>query len=648
MSAQSWMRSSLLISLMLLILIAVAYFPVGGCGFVNLDDDAYVQYQPMVNQGLRSAALVWAFTSSHASNWHPLTSLSHMIDCQFFGLRPSPMHWENVLWHALNSILVFLVWRTMTSAPWRSGLVAALFALHPLHVESVAWISERKDLLSACFGLVSLWAWLRYTLPLREHGIQKTQTHPLPPLDKPRPRIAYALSLLCFSLALMSKPMLVTLPFLMLLFCLPGPDPSKPNTMKRKAKALAPFFIMACVHATVTFYVQRSAGAANYGQRFSFNARFENAVVSIARYLGKTIWPTSLSPFYAHPGNWPLWTVLGSTGLVIAISVWAVWPFLTSRFQLSVLVNSRFFFGWFWFLNSLVPVLGLVQVGAQSMADRYTYLPLLGIFTIVAWLIPDLRSGTSDKRGPFRNPNMPVGSGDFASRLRLIGIGTSYALVMFALAICVSLTRRQAGAWRSSIDLYQHAIAGGQDNATIRYLLGAAFQGEGRPEADATGEFNRALQLDPTYINALTQLAVIALNHGRADEARSLIERSLQLEPHNPTLHKNLGALCVRVGKIDEAIAHFNRALKLDPSYADAHHEVAWIYLNQSRLEEARIELEAVVRATPWDADALCELGTLAGNLGHLAEARRLLERALWIRPDFPRARDNLRALLTV
>jgi Flp pilus assembly protein TadD len=597
-------RKAWIVVIALAVVTVVAYWRVGECGFVNLDDDAYVEFQPMVNEGLRSAGIVWAFTAAHSSNWHPLTSLSHMLDCTVFGLSPVPMHWENVGWHLLDTLLVFLVWRSLSGALWRSAFVAALFALHPLHVESVAWISERKDVLSTFFFLLALWSYGRYA---RAQPKSTKKRRPASPRKG-----HYWLTLFFFALGLLAKPMVVTLPLVLLLIDVWPLERLGTKSFAALVREKVPFFILGAIDAAITFEVQTHSGAARYGQRFSLASRLENAIVAVVRYLEKTFWPERLSAFYSHPASWPAAIVLGAAAITIAVTAF-VWMQRERRPWLIL--------GWAWFLVMLAPVIGIIQVGAQSMADRYTYVPLLGVFTMVAWGGAEIL-----RRAPARD-------------------AIAIAVAVVVLAGCAWRTEEQVRAWRDSIALYEQSIAAGEDNATVRYLLATAMQAAHRPESEVVAQFRRALQLQPDYVNAITQLAVIEMNHGRTDDARRLIEESIRLDPKNPALRKNLGAFYARLNRPADALSHFQEALELDPDYADAHHEIAWLDLNQNRLEEARVQLEQVARANPWDPDTLCELGTLDANLGRRNEGRRLLERAVWIKPDFPRAQTNLRAL---
>ncbi len=586
-SGQSWWICALLIVATL-----AAYSSAGSLGFVNLDDDAYVEFQPMVNQGLRSAAWVWAWTATHSNNWHPFTSLSHVLDCSLFGLQPGPMHWENVSWHVVNTLLVFFVWQAATKARWRSALVAGLFALHPAHVESVAWISERKDLLCTFFWLLTLAAYRHYS-------------------RSPSPR-RYAVVMVCFILSLLSKPMAVTIPVTLLLFDLWPLERWRSVSWRRLVWEKIALFLLAGLHAGVTIVVQFSTGASNYGERLPLAARLGNAVVSCVRYLGESVWPTPLAPHYDHPGWWPRWTVAGAAILLLILTSLAWQQRRTRPWML---------FGWGWFLITLAPVIGIIQVGAQAMADRYTYVSYLGLFTVGGWLAGNLAT---------RFPRLRLA---LAGATALLLIGAAFA------------THRQSRVWQDSTTLYERSIAAGVDNATLRYLLAMARQSAGEPEAVVAAQLQRALAFDPGYTNAHTQLAIQALRRGEHGVAEKLITETIRLEPGNPALIKNLGVLRNLQGRPIEALDQFRRALELDPHYADARREIGWMHFNQSRWEEARQEFEAVVRALLWDASAQDELGVVYLKLGGREEARRCFERALWINPKFAEAELHLRQL---
>lgn len=567
----------------------LAFWGVGAAGFVNLDDDAYVEHQPLVNQGLRAPGIAWAFTGVHSSNWHPLTTLSHMLDCQLFGVKAAPMHWENLLWHALNSLLVFAAWRALTGALWRPALVAALFALHPLHVESVAWISERKDLLCAFFWLLGLWAYAGY---VRQRSLTR-----------------YLLVAGALVLALMSKPMAVTFPCTLLLLDFwplrRWPEKSWLALFREKL----PLFALVVAHSVLTWLVQSGSGAAQFGERFSLGVRAANAFVSYVRYIWKTVWPETLAPLYFHPGQWALGLVAGSVVVLLALT-WLAWRL--RRTQPAVL------FGWLFFLGTLVPVIGLVQVGAQALADRYMYLPILGLLTAVVW------------------PCAALGSQSRAAR------GAAIATAAVLLVAFGVRTARQVPAWRNSIALYTHSIASGEDNPAVRYLYAIALAGAGRPAPEVEAQFRAALRLRPDYVNALTQLAMMAIATGQLDLARQFVEHSLRAEPGNPSLHVNRGALAVRAGRPEEGVPHFERALQLDPRNAQAHTELAQIRFGQKRLDEAALHYAARARAERWNPDALTDYAATLCHLGRAAEALPVVERALWIAPNHATAARTL------
>ena len=584
---RTWIVCGILVAFTL-----AAYWQAGSWGFVNLDDDAYVEFQPMVNQGLRPAAITWALTSAHSNNWHPLTSLSHMLDCSLFGITPGPMHWENVGWHVMNTLLLFLIWQSLTGATWRSAMVAGLFALHPAHVESVAWIAERKDLLSTCFWLLGVGAYVRYM--------------------RARSAMRYLPVVLFFLLGLLSKPMAVTFPLTLLLLDYWPLRRWPAMTWYRLFMEKVPLFALAVAHGIVTIIVQVSTGAANYGARLSIAARLGNAVVSCVRYVGKSVWPSPLGPHYAHPGWWPLWAILGATAIVTLVTCFGWWQRKSRPWLL---------FGWLWLLLTLLPVIGIIQVGAQSMADRYTYVPFIGLFTAGVWAAATI-----------------------AVRFAIPRTVQAIAAISL-LGVCAVLTNRQASVWKDSVTLYERSIAAGEDNATIRYLLAVAYQVAGHPDEAVAAQFCKAIEIAHDYTNAYTQLAMLALKRHDAAEAARLIGQTIRMEPKNPALRKNLGALRDIEGRPEEAISHFAEALRLNPSYVDANHALAWLYMKQERLDAAMHELETVVRSSPWDFAAHCELGAVYYRQGRREDARRSLQRALWIHPGYADAQLNLRLI---
>jgi hypothetical protein len=419
----------------------VVYWQVRNYDFVNFDDPHYVHKNPIVQSGITLDSIKWAFTTGHAANWHPLTWLSHMLDCQLFGTNPGWHHLTNLLLHIANTLLLFAVLKRMTGALWRSAFVAALFALHPLNVESVAWVAERKNVLSGFFWMLTVAAYIRYA---------------------ERPGIgSYLLVVLVFSLALMAKPIVVTLPFVLLLLdywpfgrfqwgsqrqgeSLPQSELVKVNYQTSPTSRLVgekvPLFILVAVLSMITFFVQRSGGTVESTATLTLKARSANAVVSYAGYIGKIFWPRRLAVFYPHPRySLPVWQAVAAGLLLLGITVCVIW-LARRRCWLPV--------GWLWYLGTLVPVIGLVQVGAQAMADRYAYVPAVGLFIIIAWSLPELVKKW---------------------RYRKIGLRISAGIVLTFLLLC---TRMQVRHWQNSVTLFEHALAVTENNYAIHCNYG--------------------------------------------------------------------------------------------------------------------------------------------------------------------------------
>jgi hypothetical protein len=443
-------RRSLVIGLGLLAAIGVVYWPVRHFEFINFDDDVYVWANPEVQNGLTLRGLAWAFTTGHAGNWHPLTWLSHMLDCQLFGVNAGAHHLVNVLFHAANTLLLFGVLKRMTGARWRSALVAALFALHPLHVESVAWVAERKDVLSTCFWLLTLWAYVRY--------VQKPEIHYSTAALRPLTSWNYWLALVFFVCGLMSKPMVVTLPLVLLLLdywplnrvagCkLPAAssDPER-STLLALVWEKVPFLALAGVSCGLTLWVQQRGGAVASVESLPLGLRTGNAVVAYVRYLGHAFWPGGLAVFYPYQA-WSLPTVVGAGVLLAGVTGVVVWR---GRSERHLLV------GWLWYLATLIPVIGLVQVGGQSLADRYTYVPLIGMFVLVAWGMP--RSLTQPRLG----------------KLAMIAAASA------VLCACAVLSWVQVHHWRDSETLFRYALKVTTGSAQAHNNLGVALAAQGK------------------------------------------------------------------------------------------------------------------------------------------------------------------------
>nr|MBC8360831.1 tetratricopeptide repeat protein [Candidatus Desulfatibia profunda] len=478
-------RYDFLVCLFLVIAILAVYWQVRNYSFVNYDDSQYVTQNHNVQAGLTLESITWSFTAVQASNWHPLTWISHMLDCQLYGMNPGRHHLTNVLLHILNSLLLFLVFMRMTGKLWQSGFVAALFALHPLHVESVAWISERKDVLSTFFWMLSLWGYLRY---VERPGVCR-----------------YLLLLFLFILGLMTKPMLVTLPFVLLLLDYwplnrfqSGSSGDGNHSIQRPFDfglvwEKIPLFLLSAVSSVTTYIVQKSGGAVNSLAAIPFHDRIANAIVSYVSYIGKMIWPNNLAVFYPYQKSILLWKVAGAGLLLVVV------PVVIFRM---VRTKPYFAVGWLWYIGTLVPVIGLVQVGAQGMADRYTYVPLIGIFVIIAWGVPDF---------------MPKW------RYRRIGFTVTIAAI---LAIMMITTRLQIRYWSNSVTLFEHALEVTVDNCIVHAKLGEALAGQGKIDA-AVRHYHEALRIKPDFVAALLNLGVALKEKGELNEAINQFMASL-------------------------------------------------------------------------------------------------------------------------
>jgi Flp pilus assembly protein TadD len=585
-------RHAWIVAAALATLTIAAYWQAGACGWVAYDDTHYVTRNPMVNLGLREAAVLWAFSATHGANWHPLTSLSHIVDCSLFGLDPAGPHWENVAWHTLNTVLVFLVWWRLSGALWPSALVAALFAWHPLHVESVAWISERKDVLSTACWLGTLLAYLHWTA---QPG-----------------RWRYVLIAVLTALALLAKPMTVTLPFTLLLLDYWPLRRWPVQSWRALVWEKAPLFALAIAASVITLLVQRGAGATHYGEQLTPAMRLGNAFVSCARYLGKMFWPADLACFYPHPGWWPWWAIAGSVLLFAAISALA-WRERTRRPWLA--------FGWCWYLGTLVPVIGLVQVGAQSIADRYTYMPLLGIFTALAWAGAELAT-----RRPSWRPALALAAA-------------------VALVACFVRTWQQVPVWRTALSLIEHMGAVTGHHAIYFREMATALALSGHPHEESLEQYRRGLERFPDHAYFATELGVDAARAGRFAEAHALLDRARQIHPDLGGVYHNIGDALMKEGRLAEAERQLRRALDLDPQSAPTMRVLADVLIRQDRVAECATVLRAAVAADRWDWKAWNALGLTEDRLGRRSTALAHLERALWINPSDPAVVNNLEVL---
>jgi tetratricopeptide (TPR) repeat protein len=544
-----------LICLFLVLITLVVYLPVRRHGFTVYDDGDYVSQNHIVQAGLTWPGVKWAFTTWFASNWHPLTWLSHMTDCECFGLDAGAHHLVNALFHAANAALLFVLLLRLTGAAWPAALVAALFAWHPLRVESVAWVSERKDVLSSFFALLSL---LCYTRFAREKS-----------------RRDYFLSLLCFALGLLAKPMIVTLPCLFLLLdWWPLNRLANPAAPARSLARLAwekwPFFALTAASCVVTFFAQRAVAVLSVDQ-YPVSLRLGNAVLSYVKYLVKIIWPANLSIMYPLPDHLP-WLRVAAAGLVLAVVCWLVWRARQRQPYLLL--------GWLWFLGTLVPVIGLVQTGQQAMADRYSYFPSIGIFLAMILGLRDLAKGLKLAPAP---------------------LATAAALV---LAANVALTEHQLGFWRDDLSLFGHAVAVTRDNAAAQINLGIALEDAGAPD-QAEIHYREAVRISPTSARAHNNLANLLDTAGHNEAALAEYQAALRLNPDAPLTHCNLGTLLVKLGRFDEARAQYEEAARLQPDDSRPYYLQGKACLRQGQYGEAVAQFRHAVELNPDDFQSL-------------------------------------------
>ena len=557
--------------------------------FISYDDRLYVYDNPAITQGLTWSGVAWAFTHTLSANWHPLTTLSHMLDCQLWGLNPGCHHLTNVLLHAATAILLFLVLRMMTGMLWPSAFVAAVFAVHPLRVESVAWVAERKDVLSGLFFMLTLWAYARY---VQESGVRSLKSN-----------VCYGLALLFFALGLMSKPMLVTLPFVLWLldywplgrFAVHSPRATVhgPQSTARKSQIVyrlllekVPFLLLSAAACAAAVLAQTRAIVTV--QEVAFPARMGNALMAYTAYLGQTLYPAGLAVLYPHPGNQlPVWRVGLSVLALLLISV-------------GVLAGRRkhpyLLVGWLWYLGMLVPVIGLMQVGAQARADRYTYLPQIGLCVLVAW-------GARDLCGSWR--------------FRRLALGGAATVILGGL---LASAHAQTEYWKNNISLWTHALACTSGNSIAHFNLGLALAMQGDlPEAIT--QYERALQLNPDYAEAHNNLGDALTTEGKLAQAAQHCERALQLNPDYAEAHNNLGIVLAMQGRLPEAIPHYERALQLSPDSAEAHNNLGNALIIQGRLAQAVKHCERALQLKPDFAEAHYNLGNALAGGGKLNEA---------------------------
>jgi tetratricopeptide (TPR) repeat protein len=536
----------------LLLATVMVYSPIRGQEFVNIDDDLYVTENRMVQNGITEEGVAWAFTAFYSFNWHPLTWLSHMLDCELYGLNAGMHKATNLILHLLNALLLFLVLKKMTRTTWQSLFVMAIFALHPLHVESVAWVSERKEALAAFFFFLALFAYARY-------------------VEKPELK-RYLPVMLFFAMGLLSKPMIVTLPFILLLLDFWPLNRFRPPLLSNLFLIYekVPLFLMTLVSSVITFMAQHQGGAVLSMAVVPLELRISNAIVSYAAYILKMIVPLNLTVFYPYPETIPLWKSLGAAILLSGITLLAFMK--AKKYPYAVT-------GWLWYLGSLVPVIGILQVGSQAMADRYTYIPLIGLFILTAFLIPELL-----KKWRYQREAM----------------GLVSVILLFSLGGC---TWFQVKSWESSTTLFNHAIQSTERNAFAHVNLGVAYQNTDRFD-EAMLHYLKALKINPQTQKAHLYLGAIFSWRGDLDKAFFHLSEAARLHPEDAVAHADLGNLLTQKGEYRKALPHYQRALSLSPGNVNIHISAGLFYQYQGDLKQAAAHFKEALRLKPDDEEA--------------------------------------------
>lgn len=638
------MRQELVLSFLLVLVTLGLYWQVPTFEFLEYDDMVYVTDNTHVQNGLTFKGLVWAFSSLEMGFWHPLTWLSLMVDSEIFGSNPGGYHLTNLLLHIASTVLLFLLLERMTKAKWRSAFVAVLFALHPLHVESVAWIAERKDVLSGFFWMLTMWVYLRYA---------------------ERPEVSrYVVVFLVFILGLMAKPMLVTLPCVLLLMDIwplgrtgwrimgneRGDNAGQAGTERVPLYRLViekiPLLCASLAVGVVTIVSEDRFGALHSLESIPVNLRVANVFISYVEYISKMFWPHRLAAYYTYPGQWPLWQVAGSFFILFIVCVLVIYwakkfPYLA--------------FGWFWYIGTLVPVIGIIKVGSFSVADRFTYIPLIGLFIMVAWGVHDLF-----RKSPYKE-----------TVLAMMG-GT-------VLVVLMAVSSLQVQYWRNTTVLFRHALDVTENNTVMHYFMGNFLFREGnvdqairhyreavkiKPDfddghdklgralsykglhAEAVQHYQQAIRINSAKADFHYHLACSLEHLGKTDEAALAYRAALGVNPRYAEAHNNLGVIARRSNDIDRAIEHFQNALKINARYAGAHYNLGNALVKQGKTEEAVERFETALRIEPNFASAHYALGDALLKMGKRNDAILHFTRAVEINPGFDDAKRKLSSAL--
>jgi len=618
-------ESSFLVYGFLVVSTLAIYWPVLNHEFVNYDDDKYVTENPNVKRGITYDSIIWTFTTPHYHMWHPLTSLTNLLDYQLFGLNPTGHHLTNLLLHIASTLLLFVILMRMTAAFWPCLFVALAFAVHPLNVESVAWIAERKNVLSGFFSMLTIAAYIRYA---------------------ERPGFgSFLLLVLVFALSTMTKPMVVTLPFALLLLdywplgrlqfkrvsdeqdleqAESGQVDGRRVPLWRLLVEKIPLFVLVTALSAVTFIAVQRGGVMSGWHNVPLKYRLANALVSYIAYISKMVWPSRLAVFYPHPFNrLPLWQVAASALLLLTVSVAVLW-FARRRKYLTV--------GWLWYLGILVPVIGLVQVGSQAMADRYAYLPFIGLFIMIAWGLPDLLAR-------WRYRKITLGAALFEHALNVTDdnfvMNNNYANIL-----------KKMGQVEKAVDHFYRALRIRPNSPEIYNNLGNALRELDRID-EAVKSFKRALELRPDFAEAHYNLALLLAGQGKTDEAIAEYRQAVRFRPDDVDTLSNLGFALAQKRDFDEAIGYYNRAIELEPDNVIAHGRLGLALAGVNRLDEAIEQFQIVLEESPDDVEMHCNVGILLARQGKTDEAIKAYRRALQINPEHTKAQQLLKAALS-
>jgi tetratricopeptide (TPR) repeat protein len=598
-------HQSAILTIFISLSILITYWQVKGHAFLIYDDTQYVSANHYVQSGLSVETIRWAFLNTDTANWHPLTWISHMIDMELYGLKAGAHHWMNLIFHLVNSLLLFYLLHSMTGRLWLSGIVGMLFGLHPLHVESVAWISERKDLLYALFWLAALKCYRNYSISLGTKD--------------------YGLAFVFFFLSLMAKPMAVTFPLVLCLIDFwplqrhrngsdskPAILPSQPVTLSRLALEKIPFLLGSLLIGIATIMAQKGGGAIGSLHDYTIGVRLANALVSYGAYIQNTVWPFQLAPFYPHPGSYPLWKP------VVVLLLLALTSVLAIRYRKQ---QPWFITGWIWYIVTLLPVIGIIQVGQQARADRYMYLPIVGLLIIIIWGLDAMRSRIHIRRTVF-------------AAISLVSI------VILGLASIVQISH-----WKDSVTLFEHVIHVTRENQYSQNALGNALMARGDIE-QAIHHYQRAIEIESVYAKPHYNLAYAFYRQKNVTKATNHLNRALQIDPEYAEALDLMGFFLAQDGKSDDAIYHHKKAISYNPRLASAYRNLGDALVRQQQYQSAIGYYREAIQLKPLSADTYNQMGIALIALGRREEAIRCIQKAIALNPGHAAAKGNLIKLM--